>query len=88
MIDEYYDAILARLDDLPGSHIDVLTRISEWIEKQEKVDDKQIAVQAINEIISTLEHTRLIMKYTRLDLEATTRERNVLRTLLEDQKDD
>ena len=71
--------VLAKLDEGPGSHTDVLKKLARrhaaTKELQELADGMDESLQAV----------RLILKYMAFDLEATRRERDNLRMILEDQ---
>ena len=71
---------MEKIEDGPGSHVDVLTQIS----------NRHPASEELREVIAELTESvgaiRLIMKYLIFDLETTSRERDELRMILEDQK--
>lgn len=79
MIDELLKEIMEKIEDGPDSHVGILARIAN------RVDIMELK-KAIIELDKSMEAIRLIMKYLVFDLEATRRERDQLRTMLEDQK--
>ena len=70
--------LMAKLDEGPGSHTDVLKQLAERYAACKELRD---LVTGMNE---SLQFVRLVLKYMRFDLEATRRERDQLRTILED----
>lgn len=74
------EELIGKIESGPGSHVDVLAQIA----KQHPMI-KELS-KAIIELNNSLEAIRLILKYLMFDLEATCRERDKLRTMLEDQK--
>lgn len=71
--------VMAKLDEGPGSHTDVLKQLAE---RHTAVKELQELVDGMNE---SLQFVRLVLKYMLFDLEATRRERDELKTILEDQ---
>lgn len=73
------DEFIGKIEDNPGSHTDVFSQIAK----------RHVAMKEFKEGLSELNESlgaiRLILKYLVFDLEATRRERDQLRMLLEDQ---
>lgn len=74
------DELMGKIEDGPGSHADVLAQIAN---RRISMKEVQEIVSGINESFATI---RLIIKYLVFDLEATRRERDQFRMLLEDKK--
>ena len=72
--------LMAKLDNGSGSHVEVLAKLA-----QRHAAIKEIT-EVINSLNESLQMVRIIIKYMAFDLEATRRERDQLRTLLEDQQ--
>lgn len=72
--------VMAKLDDGPGSHTDVLKQMAE----------RYTTCRELQELVTTMDESllfiRTILKYMVFDLEATRRERDELRTILGDQE--
>lgn len=73
--------VMAKLDEGPGSHTEALRQLAQ---KYTAIKELTPIISSINE---SLQLVRLAMKYMAFDLEATRRERDLLRTILEDQSD-
>ena len=71
--------VMAKLEEGPGSHLDALTAMA-----QRYAAVKELG-KIVGDISESLQFVRLVMKYMAFDLEATRRERDQLRTMLEDQ---
>jgi len=71
--------VMAKLEEGPGSHLDVLTAMA-----QRHAAVKELG-KIVGDISESLQFVRLVMKYMAFDLEATRRERDQLRMMLEDQ---
>jgi len=71
--------VMAKLEEGPGSHLDVLAAMA-----QRHAAVKELG-QVVGDILESLQFVRLVLKYMAFDLEATRRERNQLRMMLEDQ---
>lgn len=76
-----YEELMGKIEDGPGSHVDALTQISNRHPASKELRE---AIAGLNESVGAI---RLVIKYLVFDLEATCRERDVLRTILEDQND-
>jgi len=71
--------LMAKLDDGPGSHVEVLAKLAQ---QHAEIAEITELVDGLNESVQMI---RIIMKYMAFDLEATRRERDQLRMMLEDQ---
>lgn len=70
--------LMAKLDEGPNSHLDILAALSQKYEAVKGLG------QIVNQISESLQLVRLVLRYMAFDLEATRRERDQLRTMLED----
>lgn len=82
MNEEQFDAlmseVISKLETGQGGHVDQLTELAN------KTNMMQELKTIIGQISDTLGFVRLLLKYMRFDLEATKRECDTLRTMLED----
>jgi len=74
--EETIEELMAKLDSGPGSHLDVL---SAFVEKHPELEE------IVDQLKESLQSVCFVLKYMAFDIEATRRERDQLRTLLEDQ---
>ncbi len=73
--------LMDRIEDGPTSHVSVLSQIAKRHTANNELD------AAIDELKESVDCMRLIIKYLLFDLEATRRERDQLRSILEDHND-
>lgn len=78
--DKLLEEIMEKIEDGPGSHIDMLAQIAK---RHTALKELHKTITAFSESIGAM---RLTMKYLVFDLEATRRERDELRMQLEDQE--
>lgn len=71
--------VMTKLEDGSGSHLDVLSNIAQ---KHTAIEEFG---QIVGDIAESLRFIRLALKYMAFDLEATRRERDQLKMILEDQ---
>lgn len=75
------EELMEKIGDGPGSNIDALSQFSKRHEMAKELKD---ITCGLNESMGAI---RLVLKYLIFDIEATRRERDQLRMLLEDQDD-
>lgn len=74
------EELMSRIGDGPGSHSDALLQISERYSETEELQ------QAVAKLSDSFDAIRLVIKYLLFDIEATRRERDEFRMLLEDRE--
>lgn len=75
-----FEEIIDEIDSGPGSHLDKLVKIAE---KSGTFDEFEGIFLSLS---SSLTNIRIVLKYLIMDLEATRRERDELRTIVEDRE--
>lgn len=90
MTNEYFEELLEeimmKIENGPGSHIEVLTQIAGDHYCHDKVALKKLN-KVIDELNDSMGAVRIIVQYLMFDIEATRRERDRLRMILEDKED-
>lgn len=74
--------LIAKLDESPGNHVEALSKLAQQYMNTTAVQEFDCVIKELNE---SLQMMRIILKYLNFDLEATRRERDQLRMMLEDQ---
>jgi hypothetical protein len=77
-VDGMLKELLQKIDSGPGSHSDALKQV---VKQHVGLKEFKGIIAEINESFNV---TRLVIKYLMFDVEATSRERDQLRMLLED----
>lgn len=77
---EILEELMEKMENGPGSHTNVLVQIAEQHVAPKKLHE------AIIELSESMGAIRLILKYLMFDLEATRRERDEFRMMLEDKE--
>lgn len=75
-----FEEIINKIDSGPGSHLDILVKTAE------KSNIPNEFEEIFLELSNSLASVRLILKYLNFDLEVTRRERDELRTIVEDKE--
>lgn len=73
------EELMNQIENYPTSHISELSQIAKKNTANNELD------AAVNKLKESVDCIRLIIQYLLFDLEATRRERNELRSILEDQ---
>lgn len=72
------EELMSRMGDGPGSHSDALLQIAERCAATKELQ------KAVAKLSNSFDAIRLVIKYLLFDIEATRRERDTFRMLLED----
>lgn len=75
-----FEEFLSKLDSNPGSYLDVLEKIAN------KPGASNESMEVFKGLRDSFGSIRLFLKYLNFDLEVTRRERDALRTILEDEE--
>jgi len=77
---EILEELMERIETGPDSHTSTLAQIAE---KYRLTEEFREVISKLNESLGVI---RIVLKYLLFDVEATCRERDALRTILEDQE--
>ncbi len=84
MTDEQYlklfEEVISKIDSGPGSYLDMLGKIAT------KPGASKESIEVFIGLRDSLGSIRLVLKYLNFDLEVTRRERDKLRTIVEDRE--